>query len=135
MYNLLADLLLICHAGIVAFNLFSLPVIIIGRLFRREFVHNPWFRYSHLASMGLVLVLAVFNRICPLTEWEWRLRTLDTAGNLYRETKIQQWVGGLIYYDLSWSTATAAYCIWFIVILIALWLVPVHRQHRSHKAQ
>lgn len=53
MYSVLADLILIFHAGIVAFNLFSLPVIIIGRQFRREFVHNPWFRYSHLASMGV----------------------------------------------------------------------------------
>lgn len=130
MYSVLADLILICHAAIVAFNLFSLPVIIIGRLFRREFVHNPWFRYCHLASMGVVLVLAVFNRICPLTDWEWTLRSLDIAGPAYNETKIQQWVGGLLYHEVPLNTIAAAYGIWFIAILIALWLIPVHRQRR-----
>lgn len=127
-YSILADLVLISHASVVAFNLFSLPVIIIGRLFKREFVHNPWFRYSHLASMGVVVLLAVFNKICPLTEWEGKLRSLDTAGFAYRKTIIQQWVGECIYYEFAWSTVALAYCIWFIAILVTLWLIPIRRQ-------
>lgn len=127
-YNLLADLVLIFHAGVVAYNVFGLPVILIGRLLRRAFVHNPWFRYSHLASMGVVVLLAVSSTICPLTDWEQKLRSLDSAGIEFTETKIQQWVGGIIYYDLSWGTFVFAYGIWFMAILVLLWLIPVRRQ-------
>ncbi|WP_163337510.1 DUF2784 domain-containing protein [Desulfopila sp. IMCC35008] len=127
-YSILADLVLIFHTGVVAFNLLSLPVIIVGRLFRREFIHNPWFRYSHLASMAVVVLLAVFNKICPLTDWEGKLRSLETTGVAYRKTVIQQWVGEFIYYDFAWGTVALAYCIWFIAILVTLWLIPVRRQ-------
>lgn len=127
-YSVLADLVLIFHAGVIAYNLFGLPIIVIGRVFKLRFVYNPWFRYSHLASMGVVLLFALFNEICPLTNWENDLRSLGTTDIEPGETSIQQWLGGIMYYDLPWSIFAFAYGIWFIAILVVLWLIPVQRK-------
>ncbi|UZP68667.1 DUF2784 domain-containing protein [Desulfovibrio mangrovi] len=125
LFAVLADAMLVLHFGIAAYNVLGLPVIWIGRVFRRSFVHNPWFRYSHLACMGAVLLLVLFETICPFTDWEYQLRLLAARYGRPEITLIQESLGGILYSDADWTTFGVMYGLWFLAILVTLWLVPV----------
>jgi hypothetical protein len=76
MYGLLADLVVAVHVGYVAFVVLGQLAIIVAAPFRWGWARNPWFRFAHLAAIGVVAYEAIFDIRCPLTVWEERLRTL-----------------------------------------------------------
>lgn len=134
LFAVLADAILVLHFGIAAYNVLGLPVIWIGRVFRRKFVHSPWFRYSHLACMGVVLLLALCETICPFTDWENRLRVLAARYGRPEITLMQKWLGGILYSDADWTTFGVLYGLWFLAILVTLRLVPVRPFHKRKEA-
>jgi hypothetical protein len=73
-YRLLADLIVAVHVAYVGYVVIGQLLIWIGIPLRWRWVRNPWFRWTHLAMIGIVALEAVFGLPCPLTEWERDLR-------------------------------------------------------------
>ena len=73
-YRIMADTILVIHASFVAFVILGFIFIILGALRPWAWVRNMWFRLIHLLSIGVVVLEAWVGGICPLTEWENRLR-------------------------------------------------------------
>ena len=74
LYLLGADLLLLTHVLFVAFVVFGLVLILVGKPMKWGWVRNPWFRFAHLAAIGVVTLQAWLGVVCPLTTWEMALR-------------------------------------------------------------
>ena len=106
-YLLLADITLAAHIGVVAFVVFGLLFVSVGGVFKWQWVKNPWFRFTHLACILIVVAQAWLGMVCPLTTLEMWFR--DLAGQAtYSGSFITHWMTELLYYDLpSWVFTTA----------------------------
>ncbi len=122
-WSLLADAVLLVHFAIVAFVAGGLVMIWAGYFRNWAWVRNGWFRIAHLTAMGIVLVESVFGVVCPLTEWENALRARAGQGPAYSATFVEYWVGRLLFYELSMTTFTILYGIFFALLLLSLWVV------------
>lgn len=129
MSPLLADLVLAAHVLIAAYNVLGLAVVWIGALVRWRFVGNRWFRGTHLAAMGIVVVEALLGLTCPLTAWENQLRVEAGQGG-YAESFLSHWAGRFFYFDAPPALFTAAYLAFFGLMVLSAWLVPVRWQGR-----
>jgi hypothetical protein len=92
-YGTLADLVTLVHLSYMGYVVFGQFFIMIGWPLGWKWIRNPWFRLSHLGMILIVVVEALANFTCPLTEWENDLRTL--AG--------QEFVNGEGYRDISFT--------------------------------
>lgn len=118
-YMLAADLLLFGHVLFVAFVVFSLVLIVIGKLIDWTWVRNPWFRFAHLAAIGIVVLQSWLGVICPLTTWEMALRQhVDEA--VYSGSFIAHWLESLLYYQAPAWLFTVCYTV-FAGIVVACW--------------
>jgi hypothetical protein len=123
-YLAMADVVLVVHAGFVAFVVFGLLLIWIGRFRHWTFVRNFWFRVAHLAAIGFVAAEALTGFVCPLTTWEDRLRLLAGGEERYAGSFIQHWVHRVIFYDLNERVFTVAYLAFLLAVALSVWLVP-----------
>ena len=97
-YLFAADALLFLHVLFVAFVVFGLILILIGKFRDWSWVRNAWFRLAHLAAIGVVVLHSWLGIICPLTIWEMALR--QRAGDAgYSGTFIAHWLESLLYYQ------------------------------------
>ena len=74
------------HATYFSFVVFGLVLILLGIVFRWDWVRNFWFRSLHLAAIGIVVLEAFVGMNCPLTDWEQRLRHTGRGGRATRAT-------------------------------------------------
>jgi hypothetical protein len=74
MYSHLADVIVVIHAAYVGYVIVGVVLILLGLLYRWNWIRNPWFRWSHFAMIGVVAAEAVLGIMCPLTRWENQLR-------------------------------------------------------------
>lgn len=126
-YSLLADLILVAHLLFVGFVVLGFIAIWIGWFAGWEWVRNRRFRTLHLIAMGFVLVQAVFERVCPLTDWEMRLRILAGENPRYETTFMQYWFHHLLYWDLSETGFLILYAVSFALIVLTVWIVRPRR--------
>jgi len=97
LYLIAADVILVAHTLFVGFVVFGLLLILAGRLRSWAWVRNPWFRYAHLAAIGVVVLQSWLGAICPLTTWETALR--EKAGEaVYSGAFIAHWLESILYY-------------------------------------
>jgi hypothetical protein len=75
-YGLLADVIVGIHVAYVAYVVLGQLLIIVAAPMKWEWARNPWFRFSHLAAIGIVAYEAIRGLRCPLTVWEEQLREL-----------------------------------------------------------
>src|SRR5438270_9605962 len=75
-YGLAADLMVAIHVAIVAFVPLGQLAICVAAPMKWQWARNPWFRFTHLAAIGVVVYEAVYHIRCPLTIWEEKLRGL-----------------------------------------------------------
>jgi hypothetical protein len=130
-YRVLAEVVLIMHALFIAFVIMGLALILIGALRRWAWIRNPWFRLVHLLAIGVVVVESWFGGICPLTEWESRLR--EAAGGAgYRESFVAHWLHELLFYDIAPGIFNILYTGFGALVLIAWLVVPPRRLDRYH---
>src|SRR5262245_15750003 len=73
--SILADFVIFIHLAYVGFAVVGLLLILIGLLFRWQWVRNLRFRVTHLVMVEVVALEGWFNIRCPLTDVESILRT------------------------------------------------------------
>ena len=98
LYLLAADAILLVHFVFVIFVILGLVFILTGKLRSWAWVRNPWFRYAHIAAIGVVVLQSWLGAICPLTIWEMMLR--EKAGEaVYAGAFIAHWLESILYYQ------------------------------------
>lgn len=130
MFNpaLWANIILFIHLLFVLGIIVPIPLIILGNLFKWQFVRNPWFRNIHLALVGYLILQTVIRIACPLTVWEQELRTL-AGQQSYTGSFFAYWADRLLYYNFPpWVFHIIYFCV--AVLIVALYfIVPPQRKH------
>ena len=126
LYTLAADAVLLLHVLVVMFNVFGLVFIFVGNVLKWSWIRNPWFRLLHLIAIGVVVLLAWLNSICPLTSIEMALRT--RAGDVaYSGTFISHWLESILYYQAPPWIFALAYTVFGLMVVASWFLVrPRH---------
>lgn len=124
LFLLAADLLLGTHVLFVAFVVFGLVLVIVGKLRSWRWVRNPWFRFLHLAAIGIVVLQSWLGIVCPLTTWEMALR--ERAGDaVYSGTFISHWLESILYYQApAWAFALCYTLFALLVVGCWIWVPP-----------
>lgn len=131
MYGYLADLVLLSHLMYVAYVVVGQFVIIAAGTLRREWGRNPWFRYTHLLAIGIVVYEVINDIRCPLTTWEEQLRLMDGKGLNSHDTFLGWLLNKILFIDQHFTDGrppeaffTTLYVATFVVVLQALLLYP-----------
>jgi hypothetical protein len=123
-YGLLADLVVAIHLGYVAYVLLGQLAIIVAAPFRWQWARNPWFRFTHLAAIGIVAYEAIFNIRCPLSIWEEKLRVMG-GGEAIGETFMGRLLHNVLFIDnMPEIFFTTAYVAMFILVIQGLVMYP-----------
>lgn len=118
-----ATLILLIHLAIVAFNVFGLVAIPVGKWLGWEFVRGFWWRFAHVVSLAVVALQAVLGRACFLTIWESALRAKDAAAE--PAPMIATWINGLLYWPLPlWAFAAGYVGVLLYALLLWRWVPP-----------
>ncbi len=128
-YRLLADLVLVLHLAFVLFVILGLVLTLAGHLLKWPWVRNPWFRWLHLAAIGIVVLQAWAGVICPLTTLENWLRAKAGAVT-YAGSFIAYWLRSLLFYRAEPWVFTVAYS-GFGALVAASWLLVRPRPFRA----
>ena len=121
---LAADLVLLLHVLLVAFVVFGLLFILIGKVRVWAWVRNPWFRVMHLLAIGVVVVQSWFGALCPLTEFEMALRS-RAGDTVYPGSFISHWLDAILYYQApAWVFAVCYTVFGLAVIGSWVWVKP-----------
>jgi len=122
--GLLADVILVIHAGIVLFAVLGQALIMLGGPLGWPWVRGFWLRISHLVLVVYVAVQAWLGELCPLTLWEHELRR--AAGQSPHDRGfVEFWVSQLVYYDFPpWVFVLMYTGFAFLVVLTWWWLPP-----------
>ena len=118
----LADFVVVIHFIYIAVVVLGVPLILIGKFRHWAWVHNAWFRFTHLLMIVLVAFEAVFGLDCPLTVWENNLRH-----NTQNKDFIAAWLDRLLFYHLPRETFTVAYIIFALLVAALFVIVPVRK--------
>jgi hypothetical protein len=124
LYLFAADAILFVHVAFVAFVVFGLVFILIGKLCSWSWVRNPWFRWAHIAGIGFVVLQSWIGAICPLTTWENALR--EKAGEaVYSGAFIAHWFESILYYQLpEWIFIVSYTSFGMLVAASWFWVRP-----------
>ncbi len=129
-YALLADLLVAIHVAYVSYILIGQSAIIVGAWRQWEWIHNRWFRITHLTAITIVALEALFGIACPLTVWEDRLRR--AAGeDVAAGTFIGRLLDGVLFYNLPPWVFTTVYVAFALIVVGSLIWVPVTWKRRT----
>jgi hypothetical protein len=132
-YGFLADAIVILHFAYVAMVVGGLVAILVGIALRRSWVRNFWFRSIHLLMIGVVVIEGWCGILCPLTEWENRLR--EAGGGPSRSgTFIGRWVHDLLFLDMTPDELTIYYVVFGAVVLLTFILSPPRWPRRGQKS-
>lgn len=128
---LLADAVVTVHLLYVLFAVGGELLILTGAAFRRRFIRNRTFRILHLASVVLVAVEALAGAVCPLTEWEYRLRTAAGQRAEADITFVGRLIRLIIFYDFPPLFFTLLYVGFALLVAVTFLLVPPrNKDHR-----
>ena len=124
MYRLIAGLILVLHAGVVAFVVVGLLLIYIGNWLGWDWVNHLWFRLAHLATIAFVAVQSWFGFTCPLTTLENWLRT-QAAVATYSGGFIEHWLQRALFYQApAWVFVTGYTTFGLLVAATWVWFPP-----------
>ena len=130
-FALLADIIVAFHFCYVAFTIGGELAILLGGILRWRWVGNLGFRIAHLASVVVVAGESLAGAQCPLTTWEYQLRTM--AGQRAEEqiSFIARIVRSIIFYDLPGWVFLLAYVSFALLVALTFLIVPVRRGARA----
>jgi hypothetical protein len=95
-----------------------------------RWVRNLPLRLAHLAAVVLVAVEALLGVVCPLTEWEYRLRELAGQHAERQLSFVARLVRAVIFYDFPAWVFTLAYVGFAAVVTGTFLLFPPRRARR-----
>jgi hypothetical protein len=131
MYALLADLVVSFHFMYVMFVVLGLLIIIIGRIFKWKWIHNPWFRVIHFLSILVVAGQAILNIPCPLTIWENNFRIMAGQQVDLDISFIGRLLRLIIFYRFPAWFFTVLHVSFASIVLLTLVLIPPHFKKKS----
>lgn len=123
---LMADLIALVHFAWVAFIVFGLAAVMLGIVFRWNWVRNIWFRGAHLVMILIVVGESLAGIPCPLTVWEHELR-VRAGQTTFEGDFIAHWVHRLIFFRAEPWVFTVAYVTFGLVVLATFLLAPPRR--------
>lgn len=132
-YQLLADLVLALHFGIVAFVLGGLVLIVAGNLRSWGWVNALWFRLAHLAAIAFVAAEAWLGVTCPLTSLEMWLR-MKARASTYSGSFIEHWLQRALYYDAPPWVFTLGYSLFALLVAASWWVFPPRSGRRRDES-
>lgn len=122
---MLADIILLAHFMYVSFVIGGLLAVWIGAFFQWEWIRNFWFRVIHLIAIVFVALESVFGVVCPLTEWENKLR--HAHGGSYQTSFIQHWVHKILFYQAPEIVFTVIYVLFTCLVVASLIFVKPNK--------
>ena len=120
-----ADAVLGLHAAFVLFVVVGQALIVIGWWRGWRWTRCPWFRVTHLAAIGFVMLETWLGIPCPLTLLENELR--ERAGQMYQTSFVAHWAQELLYYSAPAWTFTTLYTVFAFVVVACFVLYPPQR--------
>lgn len=126
-YQLLADLVLALHSGVVVFIVLGTVLIVAGNLRGWRWVNLFWLRFVHLAGMLSVAIGTWLDITCPLTDLERWLRVHANA-QTYSGSFIEHWLQQLLFYDFAPWVFVLTYTLFGLLILALWWIFPPRRR-------
>ena len=118
-----ATLILLVHLAIVAFNVFGLVAIPLGKWLRWNFVRDFWWRFAHVLTLAVVALQAVLGRACFLSIWENALRA--NADAAAPAPMIATWINGVLYWPLPlWVFAAGYVGVLLYALMLWRWVPP-----------
>ena len=123
---LLADAILIVHFLFVLFVTGTLLLTWIGAWRDWRWIRNLTLRIAHVIAIVFVACEALLGMVCPLTEWEDRLR--GAAGD---KSFIARWVHHVMYFSAPEWVFTVIYVAFALVVAATFWFIPPQRDTRT----
>lgn len=125
--KLLADVILVIHFTYVMFTILGVLSIIIGGIFKWNWIKNLKFRIIHLISVVLVAVEALLGATCPLTSWEYELRI--KAGQFVESdiTFVGRILRKIIFYDFPPIFFLILYISFALLVILLFIIIPPKR--------
>lgn len=130
LYRLTADAVLATHAAFIAFVVLGLVAIIIGAWRGWGWVRSPWFRLTHLAAIGYVVVQAWLGVACPLTTLESRLRIAAGQDPYAPDGFIAGWLRRMIFFEAPSWVFLLAYTLFALAVAATLVWAPIRWRRR-----
>ncbi len=131
-YQLLADVVLVVHFGVVVFVVGGLMAVLAGNWRGWRWVNGWWFRLAHLAAIAIVVAQAWLGKLCPLTTLESWLRVRAGASG-YTSSFVEHWLGRLIFHEAPFWIFTLAYTVFAMLVLASWWYFPPRRRNRRRR--
>lgn len=126
-YALAADFVVFFHALYVGFVMLGEGAILLGAACGWQWIRGFWFRALHLLAIAVVAAEAVAGVVCPLTDWEFRLRT--AAGQpVDGESFVGRWLHRMLFMDAPNWAFTTAYVVFAGLVLATLYWIPPRRR-------
>jgi hypothetical protein len=127
--GVLADAILLFHAGLAAFVVAMLPLVLIGGRCGWRWVRRRGLRGLHLLLIVYIAGQAWLGELCPLTRWEQALR--ERAGEPgYGDGFIEHWLSRLLFFEAPWEVFIAGYTLFAAAVAFTWYLVPPERRRR-----
>ena len=129
-YAFLADLIAVLHLLYVIFAVGGEIAVVAGAIFRWDWIRNKVFRLIHLVAVVVVAIEALIGVLCPLTKWEYTLRSMAGQTATNNMTFVARLVHKLIFYDFPAWVFTALYISFGGLVILTLVLVPPRKKNR-----
>lgn len=124
-YGYLADLVAAVHLAYVAYVVVGQALIVVAAPFRWEWARNPWFRFTHLLAIGIVVYEAAYNIPCPLTVWEHQLRAAGGQEFAASDTFVGRLLHSVLFFpNMPPVFFTTLYVATFVVVAQGLVMYP-----------
>jgi hypothetical protein len=127
LYRVLADLVVMLHAGFVAFVVGGEVGILYGLARGRDWACAFWFRWVHLLAIAFVVLMSWLGATCPLTDLENHLRQRGGQAG-YPGDFIGYWVRELLFYQCATWIFVVLYSVFGAVVLATFVLAPPQRR-------
>ena len=131
LFGIAADAIVLLHLCYVLFAVGGQVAVLLGWALGWRWIRNMTFRITHLAAVFVVALEALVGVLCPLTEWEYRLR-LRAGQNVEQQIPFMaRLVRRIIFYDFPGWVFTLTYVLFALLVAVAFLFVPPRRKHHA----
>jgi hypothetical protein len=120
---ILADLIVILHLAFVSFVVLGMAAILVGLALHRRWARNFYFRAMHLLCILVVVVESLCGIVCPLTDWENRLR-MAGGGEPQGDWFVIRWAQDLLFVELTPEEMRVWYVAFAAAVILTFVLAP-----------